>query len=376
MNKIKRAYDLKEIKLLMSLFPVTAILGPRQCGKTTISNELNGDHIFDLENPRDIAKFDNPQLLLEDLKGVIIIDEIQRKPELFPLIRYLVDKNKKQKYVILGSASPDLIKHTSESLAGRIGYYELGSFGVSDVGKDNYKKLWLKGGLPISYLTKGDLKSTLWRENYITSFLERDIPQLGINIPSNTLRKFWIILSNYHGQVINYSEIGRIFGISDTTVKKYIDILSGTFMVRILQPWHANINKRLVKNPKIYIRDSGIFHCLLTISSWMDLSNSNKIGASWEGFAIEQIVKSIKKRPQEVYFWKTHSGAELDLFWQDKGKNWGVEFKYSDAPTATKSMHISISDLELEHLWVIYPGKENYKLSSKITVSSLVDFLQ
>lgn len=245
-----------------------------------------------------------------------------------------------------------------------------------DVGADNYKTIWLKGGFPLSYLTKGDLKSTLWRENYITSFLERDIPQLGINIPSNTLRKFWIILSNYHGQVINYSEIGRIFGISDTTVKKYIDILSGTFMVRILQPWHANINKRLVKNPKIYIRDSGIFHCLLTISSWADLSNSNKIGASWEGFAIEQIVKSIKKRPQEVYFWKTHSGAELDLFWQDKGKNWGVEFKYSDAPTATKSMHISISDLELEHLWVIYPGKENYKLSSKITVSSLMAFLK
>lgn len=357
----------------MASFPVTAILGPRQCGKTTLAKELAADYQFDLENPRDLASFDNPQLLLGDLKGLIIIDEIQRKPELFPLIRYLVDNNPKQKYIILGSAAPELLRQSSESLAGRIGYHELAGFNLADVGAGKYKELWLKGGFPLAYLPR-NVKSLLWRENYITSFLEKDIPQLGINIPANTLRKFWLMLSDYHGQVINYSELGRAFGISDTTVKKYIDILSGTFMVRILLPWHNDINKRLVKNPKIYLRDSGIYHALLTLGNWDELSISTKLGASWEGFALEQIIEALKKRNAEVFFWKTHSGAELDLFWQDKGKNWGVEFKYSDAPTATKSMHVALADLNLEHLWVIYPGKEEYRLTPKITVTNLAGF--
>lgn len=358
----------------MELFPVTAILGPRQCGKTTIAKELKADHGFDLENPRDLAKFENPQLLLEELAGTIIIDEVQRKPELFPLIRYLADEKKGQRYVLLGSASSELIKKSSESLAGRIGYYELGGFSLLDVGEKAAKELWLKGSLPLSFLNRDYSKSALWRENYITSFLEKDIPQLGINIPANTLRKFWMMLSDYHGNVVNYSELGRAFGISDTTVKKYVDILAGTFMVRILQPWQANISKRTVKNPKIYLRDSGLYHSLLTIENWNDLSGSVKLGASWEGFALEQALKVSGKRAQEVFFWKTHGGAELDLFWRERGKNWGVEFKYADAPAATKSMHISVADLELEHLWVIYPGKESYRLDSKITVVSLVDF--
>ncbi|MFH1361739.1 MAG: ATP-binding protein [bacterium] len=376
MKKVKRAHDLRQTKKLLSLFPVTAILGPRQCGKTTLAAEFNADYAFDLENPRDLAKFKNPQLLLEEIEGTIIIDEIQRKPDLFPLLRYLVDTNKKQKYIILGSASTDLVKHSSESLAGRIGYYELGGFGLPDIGVKNYKQLWLRGGLPLAYLNSAPEKSLLWKENYITTFLEKDVPQLGINIPANTLRKFWMMLSDYHGQIINYSELGRAFGVSDTTVKKYIDILSGTFMVRILQPWHANINKRLVKNPKIYLRDSGLYHCLLTISSWDELSGSSKLGASWEGFALEQAIKVLKKQAQEAFFWKTHAGAELDLFWQDKGKNWGVEFKYSDAPAATKSMHVSIADLGLDHLWVIYPGKESYKITPKITATPLAHFIK
>jgi predicted AAA+ superfamily ATPase len=375
MQKIKRPLDLIAIKQLLELFPVTAILGPRQCGKTTITKEIGPDYFFDLENPRDLAKLENPQLLLEDLEGLIVIDEIQRKPELFTLIRYLVDTNKKQRYLILGSASSELIKKNSENLAGRIGYFEMGGFGLNDIGEKNYRKLWLKGGLPLSYLAGNDSKSILWRENYITTFLEKDIPQLGINIPANTLRKFWIMLSDYHGQIINYSEIGRAFGISDTTVKKYLDILCGTFMVRILQPWHANIGKRLVKNPKIYLRDSGLYHSLLTVQNWPQLSGSAKLGHSWEGFAIEQVIKALKKRSTEVFFWKTHAGAELDLFWQDKGQNWGIEFKYNDAPTATKSMQIAVKDLNLAHLWVIYPGKENYKLTRKISVQSLSSFV-
>lgn len=360
----------------MATFPVTAILGPRQCGKTTLSRELAADHQFDLENPRDLARFDNPQLLLEELKGLILIDEIQRKPELFPLIRYLVDNHPKQKYVILGSAAPELLRQSSESLAGRIGYHELSGFSLLDVGEKNYKELWLKGGFPLAYLSRNNDKSLLWRGNYITSFLEKDVPQLGINIPANTLRKFWLMLSNYHGQVINFSELGRAFGIADTTVKKYIDILCGTFMVRVLQPWHSNINKRLVKNPKIYLRDSGLYHALLTLGNRSELLVSIKLGASWEGFALEQTIEALGKRAQEVFFWKTHGGAELDLFWQDKGKNWGVEFKYSDAPTLTKSMHISLSDLDLEHLCVIYPGKEKYKLTPKITVTNLANFIK
>ena len=376
MKKVKRVHDLRQIKKLLSLFPVTAILGPRQCGKTTLAAELNADYAFDLENPRDLAKFKNPQLLLEEMQGTIIIDEIQRKTDSFPLLRYLVDTNKKQKYIILGSASSELIKHSSESLAGRIGYYELGGFDLLDIGEKNYRQLWLRGGLPLAYLYTNAEKSLLWKENYITTFLEKDVPQLGINIPANTLRKFWMMLSDYHGQIINYSELGRAFGVSDTTVKKYIDILSGTFMVRILQPWHANINKRLVKNPKIYLRDSGLYHCLLTISNWHELSGSSKLGASWEGFALEQTLKALKKQSQEAFFWKTHAGAELDLFWQDKGKNWGVEFKYGDAPAATKSMHVSIADLGLEHLWVIYPGKESYKITPKITATPLAHFIK
>lgn len=359
----------------MEEFPVTAILGPRQCGKTTLAALLSYDYFFDLENPRDLAKFENPQLLLEDLKGLIVIDEIQRKPGLFPLLRYLVDKNKKQKYLILGSASPDLIKKSSESLAGRISYFELGGFTPLDVGKDGFRDLWMKGGFPRSFLASNYGKSGLWLENYISSFLERDIPQFGIKIPGGVLRKFWMILSAYHGQIVNYSEIGRIFGMSDMTVRRYIDILSETFTVRVLQPWHNNTKKRLVKNPKIYIRDSGIFHYFSGINNYIQLAGSPKIGFSWEGFAIEQVLRILNKNSHRIFFWKTHAGAELDLFWQDKNKNWGVEFKYNDAPTTTKSMLSAVSDLNLEHLWVIYAGKDIYRLSSKITVIPLYDFM-
>lgn len=368
---IKRPRELAQILETLAVFPVTGVLGPRQCGKTTLAQKIKADYAFDLENPRDLAKFENPQLLLEDLEGVILIDEMQRRPELFPLIRYLVDNNKKQKYLILGSASPEVVKKSSESLAGRIGYVELGGFSVNDVGGSAWRRLWMRGGLPRAFMAADDLKSALWRENYIATFLERDIPQFGIKIPAATLRRFWLILASYHGQIINYSEIGRAFGMADTTVRKYIDILSGTFMVRVLQPWYANIKKRLVKNPKIYIRDSGLYHSLISVNAWLELAGSVKLGASWEGFAFEQLARALKKSSHEVFFWRTHAGAELDLFWQDKGKNWGVEFKYGDAPVMTKSMHIAMADLNLEHLWVVYPGKETYRLSPKATVIAL-----
>jgi uncharacterized protein len=368
---IKRLTDVENIKKLLDTFPVVAILGPRQCGKTTISKEFSAQHYFDLENPRDAARLEHPQLTLEDLSGLITIDEIQRMPDLFPLIRYMVDNKPRQKYLVLGSASRELLKQSSDSLAGRIGYYRLEGFRVSDVGAENFKQLWLRGGFPRSYTAQSDDESLLWRENYITTFLEKDIPQFGIEIPSQSLRRFWKMLSHYHGQVINYSELGRSFGISDTTVKRYIDILESTFMIRIQPPWYTNLGKRLVKSPKIYLRDPGIFHSLMAIETLEQLTAHNKLGASWEGFALECVAKSIGKRDEEMYFWSTHSGAEVDLFWQKAGKNWGVEFKYMDAPRLSKSMQIAQNDLELEHLWVVYPGDDRYRLANNITILPL-----
>jgi len=370
---IPRKIDLLKLKELLGQFPVTAILGPRQCGKTTLAGQLSVDHFFDLENPRDLARLENPQLALEELRGVIVIDEVQRSPELFPLLRYLTDTRLDQRYLILGSASRDLIRQSSESLAGRIAYYHLGGFRVDDVGGDRIKQLWLRGGFPRSFLADTDGASVRWRESFISTFLERDIPQLGFGIPASTLRRFWTMLSHYHGQLMNYAEFARSFGVSDMTVRRYIDLLEGTFMVRVLQPWHANIGKRLVKSPKVYLRDAGIFHSLQSIEAMDQLLSHNKLGASWEGFALECACQAIGKGDRELYFWRTHAGAEVDLFWQGGGKNWALECKFADAPRSTKSMRNAIADLELEHLWVVYPGGERYKIAEKATALPLRD---
>jgi predicted AAA+ superfamily ATPase len=371
MKIIERQIDSDALARLMTIFPVVAILGPRQSGKTTLAKTLKADHYFDLENPQDAALLDQPQLALEDLKGVIVIDEIQRKPDLFALMRYLVDQNKKRKFVILGSASRDLIRQSSETLAGRIAYHYLGGFRLSEVEPSKAKTLWIRGGLPRSFLAASDAASLTWRSQYITTFLERDIPQLGINIPARTLRQFWTMLSHYHGQILNYAELGRSFGVSDMTVRKYCDILEGTFMIRILQPWYVNLGKRLVKRPKFYLRDSGLYHALSAIETAKQLTAWPKLGASWEGFALECVCRSLGKQDSELYFWNTHAGAELDLFWQNKGKNWGVEFKYEDAPRLTRSMQIAMEDLQLAKLWVVYPGKKEYPLTKKISVLPL-----
>lgn len=373
MALIERKIDSQNILKRVGMFPAVAILGPRQCGKTTLARQFKYDHYFDLENPRDIARLDQPQLALEELEGLVVIDEIQRLPDLFPLLRYLVDTNPDQKYLILGSASGDLIRQSSESLAGRIAYYHLGGLRLHDVGTSHFKKLWIRGGFPDSFMPETGEQSMLWRENYITTFLERDIPQLGITIPAGTLRRFWTMLSHYHGQIMNYSELARAFGISDITARKYIDILAGTFMVRILQPWYVNIGKRTVKRPKIFLRDSGIFHTLMQIENFKQIYSHNKLGSSWEGFALECVCRSIGKSAQSFSFWSTHSGAEVDLLWQEAGKNWAVEFKYADAPRLTKSMRFASADLELEHLWVVYPGTETYQLARNITVLPLRD---
>jgi predicted AAA+ superfamily ATPase len=371
MTFINRPDDIKLIRELIRIFPITAILGARQTGKTTLARKMKAHHYFDLENPRDLVKLEHPQTSLEQLSGLIVIDEIQRKPDLFPLLRYLVDSRPDQKYLILGSASEHLIKNSSESLAGRIGYFQLGGLRLSDVSSTKLHQLWLRGGLPRSFLADHDQDSFTWLNNYVLTFLERDIPQLGITIPAQTLHRFWHMVSHYHGQIINYSELARSFGISDMTVRRYLDILAQTFMIRLLQPWYPNLKKRLVKRPKLYIRDSGVFHSLQTVQKYDDLLAHPKLGASWEGFAIENTIRIIGEPASSFYFWRTHAGAELDLFWQAHGKNWGVEFKYADAPGITSSIKNAIDDLRLEHLWIVYPGSDGYQPADNISVTPL-----
>lgn len=370
---LKRKVDRDRVESFLRSFPVTAILGPRQSGKTTLAREFNASHFFDFENPRDLAFFSEPMLALDRLSGLVVIDEIQRFPELFTVIRHVVDTRKDVRFLILGSASRDLIRQSSESLAGRIAYHELGGFRLTDVGTEHWRSLWLRGGLPRAYTASTDTDSQLWREQYIATFLERDIPQLGITIPAATLRRFWMMLCHYHGQVINYAEFSRSFGVSDMTIRRYLEILEGTFMVRLLQPWHSNTGKRLVKRPKVYLRDSGLLHTLLSVTSEQELCAHNKLGASWEGFAVECASRCLGKRSEELTFWATHSGAEVDLFWQERGSNLAIEVKYADAPRLTPSMASALHDLKLKHLWVVYPGEKSYPLSAQITVLPLTE---
>jgi hypothetical protein len=369
-----------EIMAALRELPVVALLGARQVGKTTISREIAANYRFDLENLRDLAKFENPQILLEDVSGVVVIDEIQRKPEIFPLLRYLVDRpGNRSKFLILGSASRDLIRQSSETVPGRIHCISVQGFSLAEIDhpEKKWSRLWVRGSYPLAYLARSEESSYRWREQYITTFLERDIPQLGISIPSKTLRRFWIMLSHYHGQILNYSELAKSFGISDMTVRKYLDILSGTFMVRILEPWYENTGKRVTKQPKLYLSDSGIFHTLQSIENGSQLESHPKLGASFEGFVVNQIISVLRKSGENFFFYRTHQGTEIDLFWLQGGKRWGLEAKYADAPVMTKSMRIAIEDLGLEKLWVVYPGKEDYDLDKKvrvISVAGLVNF--
>lgn len=374
---IPRPEAVSDIERSFQVHPVTALLGPRQCGKTTLARMIS-EHkpceYFDLENPVDSRRLSQPLQALENLEGMVIIDEVQRRPELFELIRVLVDRSDNTaQFLLLGSASPQIIKNVSESLAGRIGFVDLSGFHLTEVGVDQIEKLWLRGGFPNSFLAENSDASDVWRLNFIRTFLERDIPQLGINIPAETLRRFWTMVAHYHGQIWNAAEFARSLGTSENTARRYLDILAGAFMVRILPPWFENLRKRQVKAPKIYIRDSGILHSLLQLSNLSDLQGHPKIGASWEGFAIEQIIGALKTR--DTYFWATHAGAELDLMVNFKGKRYGFELKYADAPGRTRSMHVALEDLNLQHLWVVYPGNQQYQLHDKITTLPLESVL-
>ncbi len=349
--------------------PVTAILGPRQCGKTTLAHQVIGKDegvFFDLENPTHLSRLANPLLALQNQTGVIVIDEIQRMPALFEVLRVVVDSPSFEgKFLILGSAAPSLVKGVSESLAGRVGFVDLSGFNLQEVQDTDFVPLWVRGGFPLSYLSKSDAAAYRWRENFIRTFLERDIPQLGISIPATTLRRFWTMIAHYHGQVLNTAELARALGSAEGTARKYLDILSGAYMVRQLQPFFANVKKRQVKAPKIYVRDSGILHALLALECADHIFSHPKLGASFEGFVVEEICSLAGSR--NIYFWATHGGAELDVLLFSQGKTIGFEIKYTETPKITKSMRIALEDLALHHLYVVYPGNDTFPLSKTIT---------
>ena len=372
---IERPELLRRVEKALRDNPVAVLLGPRQCGKTTLAGMIakrRKCEYFDLENPSDVARLSAPLLALENLRGVAIIDEAQRNPKLFEVLRVLADRPaSKLKFLLLGSASPHLVRGVSESLAGRAAFIEMGGFDLQEIGYDNYRKLWMRGCFPRSYLARGESAGRQWRNDFIKTFLERDIPQLGVSIPAQTMRRFWTMTAHYHGQVWNGAEFARSLGRSEKTARRYFDLLTGAYVIRQLQPWHENLRKRQVKAPKVYVRDTGLLHTLLSIETQKGLSAHPKRGASWEGFGIEQVLAVLGV--ENAYYWATYSGAEIDLLIFKDGKRLGFEFKCADAPRMTKSIHSAMEDLNLDKVFVVYPGKESYRIEKNVEVVSILD---
>jgi len=367
---IKRAKYKKHIEEALGRSRAVALLGPRQCGKTTLARELvdkDSPNYFDLEDPSSLIGLADPKTALASLKDIVVIDEVQRRPDLFPILRVLLDRSPlPAKFLILGSASHDLLRQSSESLAGRLEMIEMDGFGLSEVGQKGASRLWLRGGFPLSFLARNDVDSFAWRKSFIQSFLERDLRQQGINIPAVALHRFWAMLAHSHGQIWNAAPFATSLGITEPTVRRYLDILTGVFMVRQIQPWHANIKKRQVKAPKVYIRDTGMLNSLLGLKTEAEVLRHPSCGASWEGYVIEEVIHSVE--PDDVYYWATHQGAEIDSVFTKGGRMYGVEVKRADAPTMTPSMRIALEDLKLERIIVIYPGNKRYSLHKKIDV--------
>jgi uncharacterized protein len=374
---ITRSTTIQAIDTALTRSRVTALIGPRQCGKTTLARRFvppDSFNYFDLEDPISLARLDEPMTALAGLTGLVVIDEIQRRPELFPVLRVLADRDPlSARFLILGSAAPELLRQSSESLAGRLEIIRMSGFSLAEVNVENLPLHWLRGGFPRSYLTASDEDSLAWRKNFALTLVERDIPQLGIAIPATALLRFWTMLAHYHGQVWNAAPPARSLGVSEPTVRRYLDLLEGVFMVRQLQPWHANLKKRQVKAPKVYLRDSGLLHHLLGIRAEGDLLAHPGCGASWEGYVIEESLNAIQ--PDEAYFWATHNGAELDLLLIKNGKRIGLECKRADAPRITPSIRIAMSDLELDRLLVVYPGSRRYPLAEGVEALSLTELI-
>ncbi len=371
--KLPRPQMHERIATALKRSRIVALLGPRQCGKTTLARMfLPPDHpaYFDLEDPASLARLEEPMTALAGLEGLVVIDEVQRAPLLFQILRVLADRDPlPARFLILGSASPDVIKGAAESLAGRVEMIAMGGFHLVEVGAAATHTHWARGGFPLAYLAPSDEDSFTWRKHFIRTFLERDLPALGVRLPGQTFFRFWSMLAHYHGQVWNGAEPARALGISEMTVRRYLDILEGTFLLRTLQPWHANLSKRQVKAPKLYFRDSGLLHHLLGIRTPLELENHPKVGASWEGYAVEEILATVE--PDEAYFWGTHAGAELDLMLIKEGKRFGIECKRIDAPRLTPSIRAALADLELDHLAVVYPGTRGYPIGERVSAVPL-----
>ena len=374
---IARHSDVELVGAALKCSRVVALLGPRQCGKTTLARQFvpsDSLNYFDLEEPQGLARLSEPDTALRPLKGLVVIDEIQRRPDLFPLLRVLADRRPlPARFLILGSASPDLLKQSSETLAGRLETVPLEGFRLADLGASAQGRHWLRGGLPLSFVARTETNSFTWRRQFLQTFLERDVPQLGITIPAVALRRFWSMIAHYHGQTWNGAELSRALAVSESTVRRYLDLMTGMFMVRQLHPWFENLGKRQVKAPKVYVRDSGLLHALLGIGGRRDLEGHPKVGASWEGYAVEEILKAF--RPDEAYYWATHQGAELDLLLFKRGRRIGVECKRMDAPVLTPSMRIALADLKLDELRVAYPGAKRYALARKVEVVPLAELV-
>jgi len=371
---IARPRHLRQVQTLLRTHPVVGILGARQVGKTTLARELaegfpGAVTRFDLEDPRDLARLADPMLALGGLDGLVVLDEVQRSPGLFPVLRVLVDEAEPEparRFLVLGSAGPDLLRQGSETLAGRIGYHELSGFAVDEVGMDTSDRLWLRGGFPRSLLARDEADSFEWRRGFVRTFLERDLPALGVQVPAPTLHRFWRMLAHYHGQTWNGAELGRAFGVAATTVRRYLDTLSAALVVRALPPWHENVGKRQVKSPKVYFADTGLLHALLGIEDGADLDGHPKVGASWEGFVIEQLAVHLGARPEELHFWATHAGAELDLFVVRGRRRLGFEIKRTTAPANTRSMHYARESLGLDRIDVVHAGEHTFPLAEGI----------
>jgi predicted AAA+ superfamily ATPase len=375
---IQRHSWLNNIRTALDRSRIVTLIGPRQCGKTTLAREFlpeDSVNYFDLEDPVSLARLDEPMTALASLKGLVVIDEVQRRPDLFPVLRVLVDrKDYKGKFLILGSASGDLLRQSSETLAGRMETLTLSGFNLDELGCESMALHWLRGGFPLSFLAATETDSMVWRKGFIQALLERDLPQWGVRTSSTALWRFWTMLAHYHGQTWNAAEPARAMGVSESTTRRYLDLLSDAFMVRQIQPWHANLRKRQVKSPKIYIRDSGLLHQLLGLGSERDLMTHPKLGASWEGYVIEEVLHAV--RPDEAFFWATHQGAEIDLVLRVNGKMLGVECKRTDAPRMTPSIRIALEDLKLEAIAVVYPGSKRFSIAPGVEAVPLSDVVK
>ena len=374
---IDRTTDSGLVRIALKRSRVVALLGPRQCGKTTLARQFvpaESLNYFDLEDPASLARLSEPDTALRSLKKLVVIDEIQRRPDLFPLLRVLADRSPlPTRFLILGSVAPDLLKQSSETLAGRLETIPLEGFRLADLGSAGQARHWLRGGFPLSYTARTEADSLAWRHQFLQTFLERDMPQLGVTIPAIALRRFWNMIAHYHGQIWNAAELARALAVNESTVRRYLDLMTGVFMVRQLPPWFENLGKRQVKAPKIYVRDSGLLHALLGVANQRDLEHHPKVGASWEGYAVEEVLKAL--RPDEAYYWATHNGAEIDLVLFKNGRRIGVECKRADAPVLTPSMRIALADLKLEVLYVVYPGGKRYTLAKKVEVVPLTELV-